>query len=266
MSNNDLKQKAEETLAWKKNLLLKSGQKPSLTDTNKEIVDISSETKLSSGSTQQNHEEQYNKTEPSENNLNNEANQDSHEKDNTEDITQDVQSLEDRQEENEDNQAKEIKFSPTKPKSNIKSKFTHLFSNKKKFLKTSGLLVLYISAGMAFYIGLNNRSGKTSEQHFLNPLIEVISPNPSFKPEMPEISIPPQPVFKPKVKASPSPDEDVKGVSTDNSSPSPSTETSPSPSPEENSSPSPETSASPLSESSPSPLPEESSLPSPTAS
>ncbi|MFC1711483.1 hypothetical protein ACFLZ1_02750 [Patescibacteria group bacterium] len=158
-----------------------------------------------------------------------------------------------------------------KPPLNNKSllnKIKSLFADKKKAIKIIGIILLYFGAGLAFYIGIKGKSSKATDG-FLNPLSSS-TPSPSAKPVkgLPEISIPPQPVFKPKEKAaSPSPESESSSTPNPSSSPteessspspSPSPETSPNPSPslEPSPNPSPEPSTEPSVE--PSPLPQES--------
>lgn len=103
-----------------------------------------------------------------------------------------------------------------------------LIQQNKNLFKAGGIALLFIIAGIAFYIGVKGPTEDKKEE-ILSPLVSSDAlPSPSPTPK-PEISIPPQPTFKPKPKKSPSPSpsplpspSDSEGESSPDSSPSPS--------------------------------------------
>lgn len=77
-----------------------------------------------------------------------------------------------------------------------------LINKRKQTLKIIGIIFLYIGAALAFYIPYRARN-KTEQKPSSSPS-PTISPSPSPNQDYPEISIPPQPTYKPVIK-SPSP-------------------------------------------------------------
>ena len=65
-------------------------------------------------------------------------------------------------------------------------KIKRLVQEKKNFFKAVGILLLFISAGIAFNIGVNGL-GESKKQEILSPLVSLdplSSPSPTPKPEI----------------------------------------------------------------------------------